>query len=490
MWNHATNEANVADTIPPGRRRTRSTTWLPPRVENSTIELTAILGVAHVTAPPPDDGTSSPPVWRVAPQSPVEIAEVIRWCSDRHLAVVAAGSGLRPHAPWRRPTVLISTHRMNQITHLDENSLTAHVQAGLTGVALEKHLMPRGLSLGDYPPTVLASTLGGIIAVRTPGKSSARHGFFEDAVLGVSAVLADGRTVHTRVAPRRSTGPDLARALCGSEGTLGFITSVVLRLHRRPESRFVAAFVLPSVEAAVSAVFLALREEAQPSGVRIYDRAEAAVHFGAIALAEGEALLVVGTAGPTDLAACDRDLFASAVVAEGGRATDVTFAERWWQRLHGGEATPSAPAPLPVLASPAKMRNVYRAIQDVARDLGVSPRAHITRFDADGAMLYVSLTAGDRTDAGDGGAAILEALATAAADAGGWPVATRPGRLEPYMQALRRSLDPKGILNPESFDEVLSLAANTSIARAIVVSEPSLDKPIAVTDPLQRDPRS
>ena len=83
-----TNEANVADTIPPGRRRTRSTTWLPPRVENSTIELTAIVGVAHVTPPPPDDGRNAPPVWRVSPQSPVEIAEVIRWCGERHLAVV------------------------------------------------------------------------------------------------------------------------------------------------------------------------------------------------------------------------------------------------------------------------------------------------------------------------------------------------------------------------------------------------------------------
>ena len=101
---------------------------------------------------------------------------------------------------------------------------------------------------------MLTSSLGGILAVRTPGKSSARHGFFEDAVVGVSAVLADGRTVHTRVAPRRATGPDLARALCGSEGTIGFITSAVLRIHPRPESRLVAAYLLPSIDAAVSAV--------------------------------------------------------------------------------------------------------------------------------------------------------------------------------------------------------------------------------------------
>src|SRR4029079_14821193 len=99
------------------------------------------------------------------------------------------------------------------------------------GLDLERVLGPRNLSIGDYPPVVLTSSLGGIIAVRTPGKSSARHGFFEDAVVGVSAVLADGKSVHTRLAPRRSTGPDLARALCGSEGTIGCITSARRGIH-------------------------------------------------------------------------------------------------------------------------------------------------------------------------------------------------------------------------------------------------------------------
>ena len=90
---------------------------------------------------------------------------------------------------------------------LDETSLLVHAEAGLTGLELERILAPRNLSIGDYPPVVLTSSVGGLIAVRTPGKSSARHGFFEEAVVGVSAVLADGRTVHTRVAPRRAIGP-------------------------------------------------------------------------------------------------------------------------------------------------------------------------------------------------------------------------------------------------------------------------------------------
>ncbi len=99
-----------------------------------------------------------------------------------------------------RPRILVSTRRLDQVLQLDETSLLVHAQAGITGLELERILAPRGLSIGDYPPVVLTSSLGGILAVRTPGKSSARHGFFEDAVVSVSAVLADGRTVHTREA--------------------------------------------------------------------------------------------------------------------------------------------------------------------------------------------------------------------------------------------------------------------------------------------------
>ncbi|HEY4059019.1 MAG TPA: FAD-binding oxidoreductase, partial [Kofleriaceae bacterium] len=247
--------------------------------------------------------------YRVTPGSAAEVAEVIRRAGQFRAAVHPIGAGGRPvrSTEPERQRVFLATKRLDQILQLDETSLLVHAQCGITGLELEKILSLRGLSIGDYPPVVLTSSLGGIIAVRTPGKSSARHGFFEEAVAGVSAVLADGRTVHTRVAPRRSTGPDLARALCGSEGTIGFITSVVLRLHQKPEARLVAAYTLPSMEAAVSAVYLALREEAAPSGMRIYDAPEAKLHFDGLELAAGSVLLCAATAGPTDLAACDRD---------------------------------------------------------------------------------------------------------------------------------------------------------------------------------------
>jgi alkyldihydroxyacetonephosphate synthase len=383
--------------------------------------------------------------WRVAPGSAAEVAEVIRRARTYKAAVHPFGAGGRPsRIADDRARVHVATRRLDQVLQLDEMSLLVHAQAGLTGLELERILGPRNLSIGDYPPVVLTSSLGGIIAVRTPGKSSARHGFFEDAVVGVSAVLADGRSVHTRIAPRRSTGPDLARALCGSEGTIGFITSVVLRIHARPESRLVAAYQLPSVDAAINAVFLALREEAAPSGLRIYDADEARLHYDGLALPAGHALLCAGTAGPTDLATCDRDLITSAVIAEGGSASDPALAELWWRRLHAGEPTPGPQPTLQVMATPSKVRAVYHAILTAASALGGVARAHISRFDADGAVMFFTLERDGNVADGE----ILNAVERAAQNAGGWLLGARAHRLDAYLRTLRDALDPDRIMNP------------------------------------------
>jgi alkyldihydroxyacetonephosphate synthase len=410
-------------------------------------ELVTAVGADHV-AREHDIGHAE--AWRVTPGSAAEIAEVIRRAGTLGAAVHPVGTGGRPTKVERdpkgeRPRVFISTSRLDQILELDEQSLLVHAQAGLSGLDLERVLAPRGLSIGDYPPIVLGSSLGGILAVRTPGKSSARHGFIEDAVVGVSAVLADGRTVHTRVAPRRATGPDFTKALCGTEGTIGFITSAVIRVHKKPESRLLAAYVLPSFDAAVSAVLFALREEAAPSGLRIYDAAEAALHFGGLALPAGHTLLCAATAGPTDLAACDRDLITSAVLAENGSQTDHALADLWWRRLHAGEPTPGPAPSLQVMATPSKLRPVYKAVTAEAARLGAKARAHVSRFDPDGGVIFFTLTSAEGSPLDDTTSA---AVAKTAETAGGWLLGARAHKLDAYLRALRDTLDPHRIMNP------------------------------------------
>jgi FAD/FMN-containing dehydrogenase len=220
---------------------------------------------------------------------------------------------------------------------------------------------------------------------------------------------------------------------------------VVLRIHRRPETRIVSAYRLPTVDAAVRAVYLALHEEAAPAGLRIYDAAEAEAHFGQSSIADGEALLVAATAGPTDLAACDRDLVASAVTAEGGDVADSRLAEIWWKRLHHGEPTPGPAPTLQVTATPGALRPVYRAVRAAILAAGGQVRTHVSRFDADGAVVFFTI-------GGARGDVLREAAERAAREAGGWLLGARATRLDPYLAAFQQALDPTRIMNPGALE--------------------------------------
>lgn len=435
----------------------------PARTGASTgDEIAEIAGSEHVSSSPEAlAGIGVPvepgdePAWLVRPGSAAEIAELLRLCQRLRIAAIPVGNASRAprNAPLRdRARVFIDCRRMDHVLHLDETSLVVQVQAGLSGLALERILAPRGLSLGNFPPAALGSTIGGLLAVRTPGKSSPRHGFFEDSVIALSAVLADGKTIHTRVAPRRSSGPDLCRALCGSEGTLGFITAAVLRIRRRPEARFLTAYAVPSFEAGLAAVRLALREEAAPAAIRVYDPGEAAAHLGDTFSGEpDEAVMVAATAGPTDLAACDRDLVASAAEAVGGRALENDVAIVWWRRRTGrSDVAAVMPPTLQVSAPQSRQLAVYRAVLEAAEGRGTGARAHASRFDAHTGVLFFTLF-----HPGTGEALpAAEAIATrrvceaAAAGAGADILGQKSGALDRYFERLRARLDPNGIMNP------------------------------------------
>ena len=193
---------------------------------------------------------------------------------------------------------------------------------------------------------------------------------------------------------------------------------------------------------------LALREEAAPSGVRIYDTAEARSHFPDLQLPDGDALLAAATAGPTDLAACDRDLFTSAALAERGRPGPPALADLWWRRLHAGAPTPVGAPTVQLMATPGRLLRVYHAARGVAIAAGLVVRTHISRFDGDGAVLFFSLV--DAAGAAVTDDAPIAALVHAAEGAGGFPLGARSLRLDPYLLALRTAMDPAGIMNPEA----------------------------------------
>ena len=385
----------------------------------------------------------------VSPSGPTEVAEIVSLANRNRLHIVPLGRAARSaklNIGVGRPRVLLSTNRLCHIVGLDETSLVVHVQAGMTARELDNVLGRRNLTLGDYPPSILNSSVGGLLAARTPGKTSPRHGFIEDAVIALSAVLADGRVVRTQAVPRRASGPELARALCGSEGSLGIITSVVLRVYKRPQAAFLAAYQLPDFSSALAAVRLALRDEAAPSAIRVYDAAEARTQLGASTAAHQQSVLVVCTAGPTDLAACDRDLVASAVTSMGGQPLPQQVAKIWWD-TRTGDATTMIPPTLQVTAAPSKQLTVYTAIATAAQARGWHMSAHASRFGDDGAVLFITVT--DKQGAplvGAANEAAREHLEKIASEAGALALNARPPAMSQYLRGMRTALDPNGIM--------------------------------------------
>jgi alkyldihydroxyacetonephosphate synthase len=388
------------------------------------------------------------PAWLVRPGATAEIAEVVQSAAAHGVQVAPVGAASRPRdfSERSRGLVAIDMRRMNHVLHLDETSLLVHAQAGLGGVELEALLLPRGLTLGDFPPAALTASLGGMLAVRTPGKTGPRHGFLEDAVLGISAVLPDGRIVHTRLAPRRATGPDLARAVLGAEGRLGVITQVVLRIHRRAESRRLLAFALPSLGAGVAAVREALRRDVRPAAVRVYDPAEAAAHLGGDALPPGSAVLTCALAGPAALVGVEAEMIGEAVALAGGQTGALPWAETWWRRRTGASGGGLEPPPpsLVLWAEGPALTPAWQAMIDAAASVGRRARAHVARFDDHGsACLFVTLVDGERPD--PHGPARPVVLAAAKAHGAFVPGEVEPG-LEPYFADLHKALDPDGIM--------------------------------------------
>jgi FAD/FMN-containing dehydrogenase len=179
----------------------------------------------------------------VRPQSTEEVARVLAWCNEHGVAVVAQGglTGLVHGADASPEQVILSLERMRAIEGIDPRQRTATVQAGVTLQALEEAVDEEGLLFPLDLGARGTATLGGNAATNAGGNRVIRYGMMRDMVLGLEAVLADGTVVSSmNHLIKNNTGYDLKQLFIGSEGTLGVITRLVLRLREKPATRSMA----------------------------------------------------------------------------------------------------------------------------------------------------------------------------------------------------------------------------------------------------------
>jgi D-lactate dehydrogenase (cytochrome) len=214
----------------------------------------------------------SPPDAVVFPQSTAEVARIVALCAESRTPVIAFGMGssLEGHVNAIDGGISIDLTRMQRVLRLSTEDLDVTVEAGLTHRRLDEHLKNTGLMFPIDPGA--DATIGGMTATRASGTTAVRYGTMRENVLGLTVVLADGRVIQTGGRARKSSsGYDLTRLFVGSEGTLGVMTEITLRLYGRPEAVTTAVCPFQRMQGAAATVITTIQLGIPVARIEIID---------------------------------------------------------------------------------------------------------------------------------------------------------------------------------------------------------------------------
>jgi alkyldihydroxyacetonephosphate synthase len=247
----------------------------------------------------------------VRPRTHDEVAAVLAWAVAHHVAVVPFGGGtsvvggLAAGRDGYAGVISLDLLRMDRLLAVDEVSMVATLQPGVRGPAAEALLAKHGLTLGHYPQSFEFASIGGFAATRSSGQSSCGNGRFDDMVVGLRVATPAGE-LRLGSAPANAAGPDLREAVLGSEGTLGIITEVTVRVRPAAEVKAYEAWTFPSFSAGAEAMRTLVQRELRPTVLRLSDEAETFVNLASQTSVGAEqpvsgCLMIVGYEGTAAL---------------------------------------------------------------------------------------------------------------------------------------------------------------------------------------------
>ncbi|MBA5777782.1 FAD-binding protein [Stappia sp. F7233] len=400
-----------------------------------------------------------------------EVAEIVRICAEHGVAIVPFGTGssLEGHVNAPAGGISVDLSQMNAVLEVHAEDLDCRVQAGVTRKQLNEYLRDTGLFFPIDPGA--DASLGGMAATRASGTNAVRYGTMKDAVLGLTAVMADGRIIHTGGrAKKSSAGYDLTRLLVGSEGTLGIITELTIRLHGIPEAIAGGVCSFADVESACNAVITTIQCGLPVARIELLDalQVRACNAYSRLDLPESPTLFLEfhGTeAGVRE----QSELFGEIAADHGGGAfTWATKAEdrnKLWQARHDaywaslglrpGAKGVSTDVCVPISRLAECIRETRRDIEEMGL---IAP---IVGHVGDGNFHVLVLVDVDDADEVERAEQFVERLNWRAIDMEGTCTGEHgvgQGKMKylerehgaglDVMRTIKKALDPRGILNP------------------------------------------
>jgi alkyldihydroxyacetonephosphate synthase len=404
------------------------------------------------------------------PGSHDDVLAVLRLCSEHRIPVVPYGGGtsvVGGLAPAGTGWLALDLGRLDRLVSIDPLSRIAVLEPGLRAPAAEALLAREGFTLGHFPQSFEYASIGGFAATRSSGQFSAGYGRFDDMVVALRVATPQG-TVELGRAPRSAAGPDLRQLFLGSEGTLGVITQLSLRVQPATEPPDVDAWAFPSFIDGVGAARRLAQDGPLPTMVRVSDEYETAT--GGTGMSG--CLVVVAYEGP---AMAQRSATSAVLRDCGGAELPPEVGQGWRHSRYQGPYLRDALLDAGALAEtvetatfwsrlPALYEAVREALIDSLGAQGTPPAVlcHVSHVYGTGASLYFTVVCAQADDPVAQWRAAKQAANEAIVGAGGTIThhhgvgtdhaagfAAEVGPLGvATLRAVKRELDPAGILNP------------------------------------------
>ncbi|MDV7143168.1 FAD-linked oxidase C-terminal domain-containing protein [Tropicimonas sp. TH_r6] len=438
--------------------------FLGDRLSRSKSDLAAHGQSESYFAPTPPDAVAYP-------ESTDDVSRILATCADQGCPVVGwgAGTSLEGHALAIQGGVCVDFSRMNRLLEVHPEDMDAVVQPGLTREELNRDLRTTGLFFPVDPGA--NASLGGMAATRASGTTTVRYGTMADNVLGLQVVLSDGRVIRTGTRARKSaSGYDMTRLFVGSEGTLGLITELTLRLHGQPEAISAAICAFGGIGDAVDCVMATIQSGIKVARIEFVDAATAAAvnAYSAADFAEKPHLLVEFHGSEQGVAE-EAQRFGELVAEMGGEgfrwSTKAEDRSALWEMRHTAywailASRKGARAVVTDLCVP--ISRLAEAVEETRADIAASPiPGPILGHMGDGNFHAILLIHDEAPEELEAAKALSHRMVERALRLGGTVtgehgvgmgkldyMTAEHGEAWPLMGDIKRALDPAGILNP------------------------------------------